>query len=129
MGLGYLTAWFDFAISIAVFHHLSSKESRNKSLDNMINILRSGGKGFLTVWATEQPENSRKKFTEGANMVKWSKPVYIDNVRHFEVLHRYYYVFSEKLFREYIAEFNERINIINITNEYGNWTCEFEKIK
>ena len=60
-------------------------------------------------------------------MVKWSKPVYVDNVRHFEVLHRYYYVFSETLFREYIADFKERINIINITNEYGNWTCEFEK--
>ena len=120
---------FDFAISIAVFHHLSSKESRNKSLDNMINILKSGGKGFVTVWAIEQPENSKKKFTEGDNMVKWSKPIYIDTVRHYEVLERYYYVFSEKLFREYIGSFKERIDIINITNEYGNWTCEFQKIK
>jgi SAM-dependent methyltransferase len=121
---------FDFALSIAVFHHISTSENRNKSLDNMINILKIGGNGLVTVWAVEQPPESKKKFKEGDNMVSWSKPYYDNNnVRHFEILERYYYVYSEKMFRAYIDTFKDRINVIRIFNEYGNWVCEFQKIK
>jgi len=32
------------------------------------------------------------------------------------------------MFRDYLNEFNDRIEITKIFNEYGNWVCEFRKI-
>jgi len=120
---------FDCVLSIAVFHHLSTKEHRTKALNNMINVIKTGGSGFLTLWAVEQPGNTKKKFNVGDNMVKWNRPYEDDNnVRQYEVFDRYYYVYTEEMFRDYLNEFNDRIEITKIFNEYGNWVCEFRKI-
>ena len=120
---------FDCVLSIAVFHHLSTEEHRTKALENMINVIKTGGSGFLTVWAFEQPSNTKKKFKIGDNMVKWNRP-YDDenNVRKYEVFDRYYYVYTEQMFLDYLNQFNDRIEVTKIFNEYGNWVCEFKKI-
>tara|TARA_B100001093_G_scaffold383329_1_gene368978 strand:+ start:1914 stop:2597 length:684 start_codon:yes stop_codon:yes gene_type:complete len=119
---------FDCVLSIAVFHHLSTDEHRIKALDNMINVIKPGGTGFLTVWAVEQPDNTKKKFTIGDNIVKWNRP-YDDenNIRKYKVFNRYYYVYTKQMFMDYLNNFTDRIEIINIFNEYGNWICEFAK--
>ena len=119
---------FDYCISIAVFHHLSSNEARTKAFMNMIDIIRPGGKGLITVWAAEQDGFSNKKFKAGDNIVKWHKPYDIDNKRHYEIYDRYYYVYTEDMFKCYIKEF-ENIKIDIIYNQKGNWFCEFTKIK
>ena len=80
----YVDGIFDFCMSIAVFHHLATEESRNKAVMNMINVLKSGGKGLITVWAVEQNGSTNKKFKPGNNIVKWNKPYDIDNKRHYE---------------------------------------------
>ena len=95
---------------------------------NMINVLKSGGKGLITVWAVEQNGSTNKKFKPGNNIVKWNKPYDIDNKRHYEIYDRYYYVFTEKMFRNYINLFTEYIKIDIIFNEKGNWFCEFTKL-
>ena len=91
--------------------------------------MKTGGSGFLTVWAFEQPSNNKKKFKIGDNMVKWNRP-YDDenNVRKYEVFDRYYYVYTEQMFIDYLNQFNDRIEVTKIFNEYGNWVCEFKKI-
>ncbi|KAK1088572.1 tRNA methyltransferase, has a role in tRNA modification, partial [Friedmanniomyces endolithicus] len=64
---------FDFAISIAVVHHLSTPERRVEALESILQTLKPGGKALLTVWALEQ-ESSRRGWSEGDDqdvMVPW----------------------------------------------------------
>lgn len=119
---------FDYVISIAVFHHISTNEMRTKALLNMINVLRSNGKGLFSVWAYEQDQFSNKKFKIGDNLVDWNKPYFVDGVRHFKKYHRYYYVYDEEMFKSYIYQFNKLIKIDKIYNQKGNWFCEFTKL-
>ncbi|TKA40373.1 hypothetical protein B0A54_09322 [Friedmanniomyces endolithicus] len=64
---------FDFAISIAVVHHLSTPARRVEALESILQTLRPGGKALVTVWALEQ-ESSRRGWSEGDDqdvMVPW----------------------------------------------------------
>jgi alkylated DNA repair protein alkB homolog 8 len=45
---------FDYVICIAVLHHLSTKERRVRALNEILRILKPGGKALVTVWAKEQ---------------------------------------------------------------------------
>lgn len=64
---------FDFAISIAVVHHLSTSERRVQAVKSILDTLRLGGKALIYVWALEQ-ESSRRGWTEQDDqdvMVPW----------------------------------------------------------
>lgn len=49
----------DACISIAVIHHLASKERRLKALEEMSRILIPGGKALIYVWAKNQEANNK----------------------------------------------------------------------
>ncbi|QVM06119.1 tRNA methyltransferase, has a role in tRNA modification [Coccidioides posadasii str. Silveira] len=70
---------FDFAISIAVVHHLSTRERRVKAVEAILDTLKppqdsfEGGKALIYVWALEQ-KNSRRGWDAGDEqdvMVPW----------------------------------------------------------
>ncbi|KAF1918073.1 hypothetical protein BDU57DRAFT_514632 [Ampelomyces quisqualis] len=70
---------FDFAISIAVIHHLSTPARRIQAVKAVLEILRQpagaqeGGKALIYVWALEQ-KDSRRGWDEGHEqdvMVPW----------------------------------------------------------
>ncbi|KAF2640812.1 S-adenosyl-L-methionine-dependent methyltransferase [Massarina eburnea CBS 473.64] len=72
---------FDFAISIAVIHHLSTPARRVEAVKAILTLLRpptrdragSGGKALIYVWALEQ-KDSRRGWDEGHEqdvMVPW----------------------------------------------------------
>jgi tRNA (uracil-5-)-methyltransferase TRM9 len=72
---------FDFAISIAVIHHLSTPARRIEAVKAVLEILRQpskstaqdGGKALIYVWALEQ-KDSRRGWDEGHEqdvMVPW----------------------------------------------------------
>ena len=70
-------AKFDFAISIAVIHHLSTRDRRVEAIKSIMELLRSiphaPGKALLYVWALEQ-KSSRRGWEEGGEqdvMVPW----------------------------------------------------------
>ena len=113
---------------MAVFHHISDDYNRKKALFNLIRQLKKGGKGLVTVWAVEQEVGSNKKFKPGDNLVKWHKPRAKFVKTEFDVYERYYFVYTEKMFNDYINNFNKLIKIENVFNEKGNWFCEFTKI-
>jgi tRNA (uracil-5-)-methyltransferase TRM9 len=46
---------FDEALSIAVLHHLPTREDRVRALEEMRRVLRAGGTAFVTVWSIEHP--------------------------------------------------------------------------
>ncbi|GAB7352972.1 hypothetical protein MBLNU459_g3541t2 [Dothideomycetes sp. NU459] len=64
---------FDFAISIAVVHHLSTPERRIEAVRAILETLNSDGKALVYVWALEQ-KDSRRGWDEGHEqdvMVPW----------------------------------------------------------
>lgn len=54
--------YFDYVISIAVLHHLSTMERRAKMLNEMVRVLKPGGKALVTVWAKEQKYKDKESF-------------------------------------------------------------------
>ncbi|KAK6363331.1 tRNA methyltransferase, has a role in tRNA modification [Orbilia blumenaviensis] len=66
---------FDFALSIAVIHHLSSPERRVEAIASILELLRPAGEGkaLLYVWALEQ-KSSRRGWDENSEqdvLVPW----------------------------------------------------------
>ncbi|KFD62438.1 hypothetical protein M514_10706, partial [Trichuris suis] len=49
---------FDAVLSIAVIHHLSTTERRIQALNQLIRVLRPGGRALVYVWAAEQTRNN-----------------------------------------------------------------------
>lgn len=80
LSLPHRTAYFDFAISIAVVHHLSTSERRIQAVRTILETLKpattgtsEGGKALVYVWALEQ-KDSRRGWDEGHEqdvMVPW----------------------------------------------------------
>ena len=118
---------FEFALSIAVFHHLSTEERRIKALKEMIRVLQPGGRGLLSLWSVEQPKTLKRKFKKGDNIVLWKYPdnYYIGNGESFE---RFYYIYDKEMFEAYIENVADLIEIEKIYNEMGNWYCVFKKL-
>ncbi|CAG9819620.1 unnamed protein product [Phaedon cochleariae] len=50
----------DGLISIAVIHHLATEERRFQAIQEMVRILKVGGRGLIYVWAKDQFKGSKK---------------------------------------------------------------------
>ncbi|KAG9264623.1 putative tRNA methyltransferase 9-like protein [Astyanax mexicanus] len=67
--LPYRNACFDAVLSIAVIHHMSTRERRIRALREMARTLRVGGRIMIYVWAMEQ---KRRKFEKQDIFVPWN---------------------------------------------------------
>jgi len=74
---------FNWAISIAAYHHINSKEDRLMAFTELRRVLKPGGQAFITVWNSWQ---GRFLFKGKEQMVPWTVKE--------EKLERYYYLFS-----------------------------------
>ncbi len=81
--LAYSDEAFDWAISVATYHHIKGREERLKSLQELRRVLKSGGEAFITVWNRWQP---RFWFRRQEVAVPWRTQD--------KTLYRYYYLFS-----------------------------------
>lgn len=81
--LPYPDKYFDWAISVATYHHLKGKEARLKALQELERVLKPGGEAFITVWHRGQP---RFWFGGKERYVPWRTQG--------KTLYRYYYLFS-----------------------------------
>ncbi len=74
---------FDWAISVATYHHIKGKQERLKALNELRRVLKPGGEAFITVWNRWQPGF-------------WFKPkeLYMPWRKKDKTLYRYYYLFS-----------------------------------
>ena len=54
LNLPYRDESFDAALSVAVIHHLATRDRRVRVLRELARILRVGGRILITVWAKEQ---------------------------------------------------------------------------
>ena len=62
MNIPFESNYFDNVISIAVIHHLKTKEERCIAIRELIRITKPGGRILIYVWAFEQDSNSKRKF-------------------------------------------------------------------
>ena len=96
---------FDFIISIAVIHHLTSESDRIKAINEMIRVLKPNGQILISVWAYESDKfSNNKKFIIGNNIVKFNNK------------ERFYYIYDFTNFKNLLKNFNSQI----IWNK-GNW--------
>jgi len=81
--LPYSDETFDWAISVATYHHIKGDEEKQAALSELRRVLKPGGEAFITVWNRWQP-----RF--------WFKPreVAIPWRTKGKTLYRYYYLFS-----------------------------------
>lgn len=73
LSLPYRPNYFDFAISIAVIHHFSTRQRRIQAIEHILSKLRENGEALIFVWALEQ-KKSRRGWDEGMDqdvMVPW----------------------------------------------------------
>jgi tRNA (uracil-5-)-methyltransferase TRM9 len=80
--LPYPDETFDWAISVATYHHIRGEEQQT-ALNELRRILKPGGEAFITVWNRWQP---RFWFKPKELKVAWQKRG--------KTLYRYYYLFS-----------------------------------
>jgi SAM-dependent methyltransferase len=74
---------FDWAISVATYHHIKGKRERQATLNELRRVLKPGGEAFITVWNRWQP---RFWFSGKEVAVPWRTKG--------KTLERYYYLFS-----------------------------------
>ena len=81
--LPYPNETFDWAISVATYHHIKGEEARLKSLEELKRVLKPGGEAFITVWNRWQP---RFWFHRRETVAPWRTKD--------KIIYRYYYLFS-----------------------------------
>ncbi len=74
---------FDWAVSVATYHHIKGKRERQAALNELRRVLKPGGEAFITVWNRWQP---RFWFSGREVAVPWRTRG--------KTLERYYYLFS-----------------------------------
>lgn len=81
--LPFPEANFDWAISVATYHHLQGTQSQLQALKELKRVLKPGGEAFITVWNHCQPRFLFKRKEVG---VPWRAKG--------QVIYRYYYLFT-----------------------------------
>jgi tRNA (uracil-5-)-methyltransferase TRM9 len=108
LSLPHPASAFDFAISIAVVHHLSTPARRVQAIASILRTLKpptrdgggGGGQALIYVWALEQ-KSSRRGWDKGHEqdvMVPWvlrSKPASQEKEEKEKTFHRFYHLYEE----------------------------------
>jgi SAM-dependent methyltransferase len=81
--LPYADESFDWAISVATYHHLKGGKTRQAALKELWRVLKPGGEAFITTWNRWQP---RFWFRPREILVPWRTKD--------KILYRYYYLFT-----------------------------------
>ncbi|KAL3907866.1 MAG: hypothetical protein SGILL_008698, partial [Bacillariaceae sp.] len=75
----------DAAICIAVMHHLSTLDRRIRCIEELVRIVKPGGRINVQAWAMEQGEDSRRRFAATDVFVPFNaQPKYLDQSTSFK---------------------------------------------
>ncbi|MDH4067518.1 MAG: class I SAM-dependent methyltransferase [Dehalococcoidia bacterium] len=80
---------FDWAISVATYHHIKGGQEREKAFEELRRVLKPKGEAFVTVWNRGQP---RFWFRSKEQRVPWRLKE--------RTVYRYYHLFSYRELRK-----------------------------
>ncbi|CZS99980.1 hypothetical protein WAI453_003436 [Rhynchosporium graminicola] len=116
---------FDFAICIAVVHHLSTRARRAEAIAAILRCLEARGKALVYVWALEQ-KGSRRGWDEGGEqdvMVPWvlktGKKKVEGKVEPEKTFQRYYHLYKKGELDEDVV--NVGGEVVESGYEKDNW--------
>ncbi|KAJ6262135.1 hypothetical protein Dda_2940 [Drechslerella dactyloides] len=129
---------FDFALSIAVIHHLSSAVRRREAISSVLGLLKPAGeaRALLYVWALEQ-KTSRRGWDENSPqdvLVPWvlskqfTEPMEDqtgDTVNGVEPIFRYYHLYKNGELEDDIKSAGGKV--LDSGYEKDNWWAIFER--
>lgn len=102
--LPHKDAFFDFAVCIAVVHHLSTPERRIQAIAEILRTMKRGsgtspgGRVLIYAWALEQ-KNSRRGWDKGDSkdlMVPWVRRAKPGSKEEDQTFHRYYHLYESR---------------------------------
>ncbi|KAK6528632.1 tRNA methyltransferase, has a role in tRNA modification [Orbilia ellipsospora] len=137
----YRPSTFDFALSIAVIHHLSTARRRIEAIASILGLLKPGGEGkaLVYVWALEQ-RTSRRGWDENSNqdvLVPWvlgkqfkeSQPAETDSfpqkTANDEPILRFYHLYKKGELESDVKSAGGKI--IAAGYEKDNWWAVFDR--
>ena len=107
LSLPFADVTFDWAISVATYHHIKGEDEREKAFVELKRVLKPEGEAFLTVWNHGQP---RFWFKSKEQQVPWrlkEKTVY-----------RYYHLFSYGELRKLLVKTGWEIIAMSAEKSY-----------
>ena len=104
LSLPFPDDFFDWAISVATYHHIKGESERERAFIELKRILKPGGEAFLTVWNYGQPRFWLKSKDQD---VPW-------RLRG-KIVHRYYHLFSYGELKRFLPKAG--LEIITISPE------------
>lgn len=122
LNIPFVTNSFDFAISIAVIHHLSTHTKRLTFLREIIRCSAPNAMILITAWAAEQP--IKKKWQHLGNndyLIPWT-----DKFTK-ETHYRYYHLFSREYVDQLLTDIETDCNVTSVCYECDNWCIELQK--
>lgn len=81
--------YFDFLMSIASFHHLSTEKRRQEALLEMRRVIKHNGQLLLSVWSRKQPPNTKQ-----AKTITQYGDIYVEYNNNGSKHDRYYHIFK-----------------------------------
>lgn len=138
LNLPHPSCFFDFVISIAVIHHLSTPARRVQAIAEILRTLtpttdqHHGGKALVYVWALEQ-KTSRRGWDKGHEqdvMVPWvmrESPSAGNPTEQSKTFHRYYHLYEENELERDIS--NAGGHVLESGYEKDNWWAIATRIK
>ncbi|CAG8979966.1 hypothetical protein HYALB_00010734 [Hymenoscyphus albidus] len=116
---------FDFAICIAVVHHLSTAKRRRQAVHAILETLSGKGKALIYAWALEQ-RDSRRGWDEGSEqdvMVPWvmkkAKRDLAEGEKNETTFQRYYHLYRKGEMEENVEA--ARGVVVEAGYEKDNW--------
>ena len=98
---------FDWAISVATYHHIKGREEREKAFTELKRVLKPEGEAFLTVWNHGQPRFWLKSKEQ---QVPWRLKG--------ETVYRYYHFFSYGELRKLLSKAGLKIIAMSPEKSY-----------
>ena len=124
--LPFIDNTFDYAVCVSVIHHLSTHERRMKAIQEMIRVVKPGGKMLFNMWSVENQE--KRNFIQGDNFVAWNmRPTKSETNQ--ESYLRYYYINDIFSIHDFCQDIRTLGNVVvnMIYNERGNWVIHLTK--